>query len=164
MFTTTEKKKRKEGRRLALPSINGTAERLSLLLDIGAILLGLLFSGTHAVFGAYPLSVTLIAVLPSRIWYAVVGSALGALTLGKSGLVYGMIYVILGFLRIIARGGVRDAESSEGGRSAAQCRGRTVTDEGLMLRVAVAVIGGFIAAVYELLLSGVGRTSLLFSL
>ena len=164
MFTTTEKKKRREGRRLVLPSINGTAERWSLFLDIGALLLGLLFSGTHAVFGAYPLSVTLIAVLPSRIWYAVVGSALGALTLGKSGFIYGMIYVILGFLRLIARGGVRDSESSEGARSAGQSRAVTAGDEGLMLRVAVAVIGGFIAAVYELLLSGVGRTALLFAL
>lgn len=147
---------------MRMPALGSPKERVELALDIGSLVLGLLFSSTHALFGAYPLSVALISVLPGRVWYAVIGSVLGALTLGKSGLIYGMIYVVLAFLRIIASSPEAPRESTEGEK-----RRRILPavpgGESIMLRVSVSVIGGFIASVYELLLGGFTENTLLFS-
>ena len=178
MFDTKKRKNRGRGPvRLIKPNLGRREDRIALMFDIGALILGLLFSCAHIAFGAYPLGIALIAVLPGRVWYAVLGAALGALTLGKSGLIYGMIYIILAFLRLIVSGGTEtkhrpeseavngsaiDEAREEDGLS--MLRGVGGFREGLMLRVSVSVIGGFISGVYEILLGGFTEETLAFAI
>lgn len=122
------------------------------LYDILAFLISFLFSRCHIIFGAHPLSLGLVAVLPSRVWIAALGVAIGSLTLGRAGIVYAVIAVIVVFLRVIISGQGKDASAEEG----------ALFKEGMLLRMASAVIGGFIAAAYEVLLNGFSLTSVAF--
>lgn len=124
------------------------------LLDIMTFFISFIFSRCHVIFGAHPLSIAFISVLPSRVWIAVLGAVSGALTLGKSGIIYSMISVIVVFLRIIVSGTEKNAESE-----------RVYLkwfSEGLLLKMSASLIGGFIAAVYEVLISGFTLTTVLF--
>ena len=116
--------------------------------DVILLLLGFLLSRTHVVFGAHPLGIALLSLLRGRVWLATLGAVIGSLTLGKSGIIYAMISVIVVFLRVIISG-TTDSEKSTFG-------------EGLILRMSSAVIGGFVASVYEVLLSGFSITTILF--
>ena len=118
--------------------------------DIATFAIAFIVARCHVIFGAHPLAIAMIAVLPERVWIAVVGGAIGSLTLGKSGVVYALISVIVAFLRLIISG----TDKSDG-----EVR---VFRERLLLKMSSAVIGGFISAVYELLLSGFTTTSLLY--
>ena len=123
------------------------------LLDIMAFFIAFIFSRCHVIFGAHPLAIAFISVLPSRVWIAVLGAVSGALTLGKSGIIYSMISVIVVFLRIIVSGTEKKADE------------RVYLkwfSEGLLLKMSASLIGGFIAAVYEVLISGFTLTSVLF--
>ena len=125
-------------------------------VDIANFLIALVFARCHLIFGAHPLGFAYIAVLPSGVWLALLGAVVGSLTLGKQGIIYAMISVIVVFLRIIVSGGeTADGEDSE--RS-------EIFREGLLLRMSASVIGGFITAVYEILLSGFSFTGALFGL
>ncbi len=125
------------------------------IYDVVAFLAAFLTSRCHIIFGAYPVALAIIAVLPSRVWLAVAGSVVGALTLGQAGIVYSMISVIVAFLRIIISATERRKSDTDGERA-------TLFHESLLLRMSAAVIGGFIAAVYEILLNGFSLTSVLF--
>lgn len=122
------------------------------LYDIATFLISFLFSRCHIIFGAHPLGLGLVAVLPSRVWLAALGAAIGSLTLGKAGIVYAVIAVIVVFLRVIISGADGGSRTDEG----------TLFGEGILLRMASAVIGGFIAAAYEVLLNGFSLTSVAF--
>ena len=124
------------------------------LLDVITFFIAFLFSRCHVVFGAHPLAIAFIAVLPTRVWLAVLGAVSGALTLGKSGIIYSMISVIVVFLRIIVAGADKNEDNE-----------RVYLkwfSEGLLLKMSASLIGGFIAAVYETLLSGLTMTTVLF--
>ena len=125
------------------------------LLDVMTFFIAFIFSRCHVIFGSHPLAIALIAVLPTRVWIAVVGAVCGALTLGRAGVVYSMISVIVVFLRIIVSGS--DNESDDR-------RYLKWFSEGLLLKMSASLIGGFIAAVYEVLLSGFNLTSVFFGL
>lgn len=126
------------------------------LLDVVTFFIAFIFSRCHVVFGSHPLAISFIAVLPSRVWIAVLGAVSGALTLGKSGIIYSMISVIVVFLRIIVSGtSISDSEDKVYLKW---------FSEGLLLKMSAALIGGFIAAVYEVLLSGITATTTLFGL
>ena len=122
------------------------------LFDAIVLAVAFLVARCHVIFGAYPIALGLIAVLPTRVWFAVIGASLGALTLGRAGVIYAMISVIVAFLRIIISATDKPS-GSEGG---------VLFGETLLLRMASAVVGGFIAAVYEMLLSGFTLASVLF--
>ncbi len=124
--------------------------KLAPAFDVLSIALGLIFSRCHIIFGSHPLAIAFIAVLPSRVWLAALGSALGAFSLGKSGLIYAMISAIVVFLRMIVSG----TDKREGHTG--------LFGEGILLRSSAALIGGFIAAVYEILLSGFSATAVSF--
>lgn len=119
------------------------------LFDIFFFVLGALFARCHLLFGAYPLGVALISLLPYSVIPAMLGGVLGALTLGAGGIVYAAIYGVLVILRIIL--------SSEQ-------EGDGFFGEPLLLRMAVAVIGGFAVAVCEVIARGVQLSSLFFGL
>jgi hypothetical protein len=99
------------------------------------------------------LGVALVAALPSGVWLALLGTALGSLTLGKSGVIYGMICVLVAFLRVVISG----VEKGDG-------PSRRLFSEGVLLRCAAALLGGFVVGVYEILISGFSLSSLAFSL
>lgn len=117
--------------------------------DIGVFAAALLLGRCGIMFGAHPLGIALICVLPSRVWIAAIGAAVGSFTLGAAGLIYAMISVIAVLLRVII--------STTGHES-----GERAFGESLLLRMSVAVICGFICALYEVLLSGVTMAAVLF--
>ena len=132
------------------------AKKEAPLIDLSVFLIAFLFARCHIVFGSHPLAIALLAVLPSHVWVAVLGAASGALTLGKSGIIYAMMSVIVVFLRIIVSGTDKHSEDGE------ERVFLKLFSENLLLKMSAAVIGGFIAAVYEVLLSGFSMTAVLF--
>ena len=123
-------------------------DKLSVVYDLFVVLLAFLFSRCHAIFGAYPLAISFIAALPGSVWLALLGAAAGSLTLGGVGIINAVICVVVVLLRIIISGGER--------------RGGVLFSESLILRAAAATIGSFIGAIYEILLSGFGVSSVLY--
>ncbi len=121
------------------------------IYDLLLFSVGLLFSRCHIAFGAYPVAIGFIASLSFGVWGALFGAAAGALTLGRSGVIFAICSAISAFIRVIISGG-KDSDEAD----------RRIFSENLLLRMCSAVIGGFIAAVYELLLSGLNETSVLF--
>ncbi len=137
-------------------SVGGSVSTMKLLTNISAAVLGFLFGGCHLAFGAYPLGLGLVCVLPGCIWSALAGVVLGALTAGRSGIIYGMVSVLAVFLRIIiSGGGIKNGSDS-------RLEVRPVFCESVTLRLAAAVISGSVSALYELLLSGISPETLLF--
>ncbi len=132
---------------------DGKKTRAASIADASIFIIALLFARCHILFGAHPCALALLAVMPTGVWYALAGGVLGSLTLGKAGIIYAMISVIVVFLRVVIHGGERPKE----GESA-----RKMFSERLILRLCTAVIGGFIISVYEVLLSGFNLTSVLF--
>lgn len=118
----------------------------NLLYDLILFTVGFLLSRCHLIFGAYPLGLAFCAVLPVGIWPALSGVAIGYLSMGVRGIIFGAVAVIIVILR---------ASVSRGGK---------LFGEGILLRACIGVIGGFISAVYEFLLYGLTETALLFSL
>lgn len=123
-----------------------------LILDIAAVVGALLFVRAPLLFGAHPFAAAFLAVLPRGVWFALIGTLLGAMTLGEGGIIYAMTALIIVFLRVIVSGAGKRTE------------GAVLFGEGILLRMSVSVIGGFIAAVYEILLSGFEMRALLFGL
>ncbi len=130
-------------------SLRGT--KATPVLSFVRFLLGVIFSRTHLLFGAHPLGLGLLAVMPEGIWWTLLGAVIGALTMGRAGIIYAMISIIVVFLRIIVGGSGKDG-------------GTPPFKENLLLRISVSIIGGFIAGVYEALLSGLAMATLLFAL
>ena len=171
-----EKTKRKSGLfsagkniKESLASREVARGNLRLAADIGTVALGFLFGGCHLIFGSYPLGLSLVCVLPRGVWLALLGAALGSLTLGRSGIIYGMICVLAVFLRIVISGGKslgtesgNTADDGKKGEGREGSGGTAIFSESISLRICSAVISGFVAAVYEILLQGLSLTTVLF--
>ena len=123
----------------------------ALIFDVFAVAIAFLFARCHVTFGTYPLAIALIAVLPSRVWLAAIGGAIGSLTLGSPGVIYAMLCAIVVFLRIIVSGSENGADEEE-----------PLFAESLLLRMSSATIAGFVGSVYEVLLNGFTLTTVLF--
>ncbi|MBO7304297.1 MAG: SpoIIE family protein phosphatase [Clostridia bacterium] len=121
----------------------------ALLFDAIVFVVAFLFSGCHLAFGAYPLGIAFVAVLPRGVWIALIGAVFGSLSIGRTGLIHAIISVIVVFLRIIISGSDRKGEVRSFG-------------EPLVLRVSAAAIGAFVGAVYEILLGGFAMRNILF--
>ena len=122
------------------------------LADAIVFFVGVILGRTHLFFGAYPLGVAFVACLPHHVFIGLGGAVIGALSRGRSGILFAMIAFITLFVRIIISGAEKRTEENGMFR------------EGLLLRVSAGAIGGFVAAVYELLLRGITTESVLFSL
>lgn len=132
---------------------SGATDRQALLYDLAMFIVGFLLSRCHLIFGAYPLGLAFVSMLPSCVWPSLFGAAIGSLSLGIDGLIFAITTVIAVFLRVAISSGEEN------------CQGRGgLFREKLLLRMSVGVICGFIAAVYEVLISGLNQTSLLFGL
>lgn len=123
------------------------------VLDIITFLLGVVFSRCHIIFGSHPIAIAFISILPGRVWLAALGGVVGALSMGRSGLIYAMISSVVVFLRVIVSGSERTNDNDSTPES---------FRESILLRMSAALIGGFIGAVYEVLLSGFSLSSVLF--
>ncbi len=121
----------------------------ALLFDALVVIVAFLFAGCHIVFGAYPLGVALVAVMPRGVWLALIGAVTGALSLGKSGIIHAIISIIVVFLRIMISGSERRGEGA-------------LFSEPLILRISAASIGAFVGAAYEILLGGFAFKSILY--
>lgn len=137
-----------EGRRLFSSLRRGYVKERRLVYDLLLFFGGLVLGRCHIAFGVYPIGIALVSALPFSVWCALLGAALGALSVGSGGVIFAIAAAITAFLRIIISGG-----DGRGG----------VFGENLLLRMASSVIGGFIAAVYEILLIGVNQTSALYA-
>ncbi len=151
----TGKKQRKRSRARLSELVSSSVEKRradprSLLYDLAVFILALVFARRHLLFGARPLAVAMLAALPCRVWVALFGAVVGSLSLGGAGFVYAIISVIVVFLRIVT-------SSTEHGDG-------TAFGESLPLKMAASLIGGFTAAIYEILLGGITWTSVLFGL
>ncbi|MBQ8321199.1 MAG: SpoIIE family protein phosphatase [Clostridia bacterium] len=145
--TTTKK-------RSGLFSIFGTSREkesghYSWLYDLFYFTVGLLLSRCHLLFGAYPLGISFVSLLPEGIFPALIGSVIGSLTLGKGGIVYAAVFGVIVVLRMIISAG-KDKNTS--------------FDENLLLRMSFAVIGGFVCALSEILIRGFETTSIFFGI
>lgn len=129
----------------------GSTQELAIRITV--FFLSFLFAGCHIAFGARPVAIAFLAVLPSHVWVALGGAVIGSLTLGEAGIVYALICAVVVFLRVVVSGGGRGQEG-----------GKRSFSERLLLRVCASIIGGFVIAVYEALLSGLNKTTLLFGL
>lgn len=123
------------------------------IYDAAVFIIALIFARCHVIFGAYPIAIGAIAVLPCRVWMAVLGAVTGSLTLGRSGVIYAMICAIVAFLRIIISATDKKRSDQEG---------QALFGESIVLRMSCALIGGFIAALYEILLNSLSLESVLF--
>lgn len=135
----------------ARPKREGIKRTLS-PADALVFFVGMILGRTHLFFSAYPLGIAFVACLPHHTFIGLGGAVIGALTNGRSGILFAMIAFITLFVRIIISGAEKHTE------------GGGMFREGLLLRVSAGAIGGFVAAVYELLLRGITTESVLFSL
>ena len=122
-------------------------DKKALFADIIIFAIGFVLARCHTVFGARPLGIAFVSVLPSGVWSALLGAVVGSFSLGADGLVLAAAVTVTVLLRAVASG--------------AGCK---LFSERLSLRMAVSVIGGFITSIYEFVLSGVSDASLLFLL
>lgn len=152
---TQKKKKLRRGLKLTSLFEGALSSRkdkpYAIFKDIVIFLTALVFARRHLFFGAHPLAIAMLAVMPSGVWVATVGAVIGSLTLGGAGFVYAIISAIVVFIRVVTSG----SETKNGG---------AVFTESLLLRIAAALIGGFTAAIYEMLLSGFSLSALVFGL
>ncbi len=121
----------------------------ALFYDVTVVLVAFLFSRCHIAFGAYPLSIAFVAVLPHGVWLAALGAVIGSLTVGNVGMIHAIICVIVVFLRIIISGSDR--------------RGGELFSEPLVLRICAATVGAFVGSVYEVLIGGFAAGPLLYA-
>ena len=134
------------------------SQREAPFIDLLTFAVTFLFAGCHVIFGAHPLAIAFLAILPSHVWIAMLGAACGSLILGKPGIIYAMISVVVVLLRVVV------SSTSKESRENTERTYLNLFSEGLLLKMSVALIGGFIAAVYEAMISGITSTTVLFGI
>lgn len=128
-------------------------DRRILLRDIIVFAVGFVLSRCHVFFGARPVGLAFVALLPTCVWQGAAGAIIGNLTMGIDGIVFAAATAVTMLLRAAISSGDRD----ENGK-------RLLFKENLLTRMSVSVLGGFVTAVYEILTEGLNEASLLFGL
>ena len=150
---TKRKTEGKLGKILAKISRGFSGERENLLFDLIMFSLGFLLSRCHLIFGAHPMGLAFLCALPISLWSTLLGAVIGSFTMGISGIIFAVVSAIAVFLRV--------AISSSG----KECEGvDSLFRESLPLRISVGIICGFVAALYEVLISDFSQGSLLFGI
>ncbi len=130
--------------------LHSREKRTILIYNLVFFALGIVLSRCHIIFGARPLGIAYVSTLPIGAFPAAIGCLLGSLTLGRGGILYALSVCFAIFLRIIISGSSK--HESE------------LFSETLILRICTSVISGFVAALYEVLVSGLNQTTLMFGL
>ena len=120
----------------------------TLAKDLLLFSVGFLLSRCHLLFGIRPLSLAFLCAMPVGIWPTLSGAVIGSLSHGKDGIIFAVATAIAVFLRVAI--GYSDKNG--------------LFKEGLPIRMSIAVISGFVTAVFEVLRSGLAESSLLFGL
>ena len=129
---------------------NECTDKRHLFTDLAVFSIGFIFSRCHLLFGAYPVGLSFVSMLPKRVFPALIGCVIGALSMGENGMIFAAASAIAVFLRAIV---------SSGGK-----KGKELFSESLLLRMSVAVISGFVAAAYNALTAGLTEGGMLFGL
>lgn len=132
----------------------GADKGKELLCDMALLLISLLFSSTHILFGAFPLGIALLCAMRRRLLPCFLGSLLGALRLGHASVVYISLYILIFVIRIAASAPV------EKRRMLPVCE--HYFEELPQLRIALSVFSALLLSLYELALGGINKTSSLF--
>ena len=127
----------------------------ALIADAASFFISFLLARCHLLFGAHPIAFAWLSAIPSHLFVSLAGAAAGSVTLGGGGIIYGMVCGVVVFLRLAVSGGGRADKHSEP---------ITRLAENPLFRICACIIAGFIISVYEVLLSGFGKTTLIFAL
>ncbi len=121
--------------------------------DIFFFAIGFVLSRCHLFFGARPVGLAFLAMLPIGIWPTAAGVVISGITLG----IDGIIFAVAGAIIVLLRAAVSSGDRDELGR-------RLLFRESLLIRIAISILGGFVTAVYEVLMRGLNELTLLFGL
>ena len=127
-----------------------------LLPPVTMFLLGLCLARTPIFFGAYPLALALLCGSRRGTIPVFVGALAGAATLGLSGAVYAVVYLVALLIRLLF--------SLPGLRLHALPDSREVFCEYPQMQIVAAAVTSVATAVYELSVSGLTSGAVLFSL
>ena len=131
--------------------IERKSEGRALARDIAFFTVGFLLTRCHLAFGAHPIGLAFLAALPVGVWSALIGAAIGGISMGLRGIIFAAASAVTVFLR--AAVSIDKTKENQG-----------LFSEKLLLRMAVSLLGGFVAAVYEVLLSGLSEKTLAFGI
>ena len=123
-------------------------DKQGLVYDLILFSIGFLLSRCHLLFGVRPIALSFLCAMTAGIWPALTGSVIGALSLGINGIIFAVVSAVAIFLRVAI------GYSDKAG----------LFREALPIRMSIATISGFVAAVFEVLRTGLNETSLLFGL
>lgn len=124
-----------------------------ILVDIGAALVAFLLAMSHAAFGVYPFSLALLLAASTRVLPVLVGGVIGCTFLGESGVLYLALHLIAFAVRLLLT-----YPRERNGRAP-----DAVFSESPLLRVVVGTVLGASMGLYELILFGAHRYTLLFA-
>lgn len=154
----TEKKKGRETLSKIKDSFSSLKEEVrgggrALLYDLLIFAVGFLLGRCPIIMGARPCGLAYVALLGGGIWPALLGVVIGSLSLGTDGIIFAAAALIIVLLRAAASSGERRAD------------GKTLLfGESLILRLSVAVLGGFAVALYECLMQGINEATVIYGL
>ncbi len=126
-----------------------------LLPALALIATGFLFARTPLAFGAYPLGLALLCSNRKQTLPCFFGVALGAATLGLRGVVWGVLYMAALLIRVLV--------SLPQTKVKVLPQSKEVFGELPQLQAVTALVVALAAAVYELMVSGPDRGSILFA-
>ena len=122
----------------------------AILFDLISALIALIFARHHVAFGAYPLHIAFLSVLPEGVWISLVGAVIGSLSLGRRGIIQAVGAIVCVFIRTMIS--IYD-ESREDG---------AIFKEPLLLRISSAVIASFTVGLYTVLSDGFSFSNILY--
>ena len=134
----------------------GTNKAREFLVDMAILAISALFATTHVLFGAFPLGIALLCAMRRRLLPCILGLFLGCSSLGDTGGVYFVLYLLLFLIRIAFSAPV------EKRRILPICE--HYFEEMPQLRITEAILSGLALALYQLTLGGFDKSSLLFSI
>lgn len=120
--------------------------------DLLLFTVGFLFTRCHLIFGAHPIGLAFLAALPVGVWSALLGAVVGGFSMGMDGVIFSVAGAIIVFLRAAV-----SADKQENGE-------RYLFSETLLLRMSISILGGFVSAVYEVLLRGLNEATLAYGI
>jgi hypothetical protein len=124
-------------------------DKFALIRDLAVFSVGFILSRCHLLFGARPVGLAFVSMLPLGVWSALGGVVVGSLSLGEDGIMFAAASCVAVFLRAVCSDRVN---------------GEALFGERLITRMAISVICGFVAAIYGWFVDGFSELTLLFGL
>ncbi|MBP5428969.1 MAG: SpoIIE family protein phosphatase [Clostridia bacterium] len=157
LHTQERSVQRRAGRIVRALAGAGTSPAVALSVWLAAGLLGYLFTGADSFFSARPVGVAWLTALPGPAAVAgLFGSLLGCIPLGRTGIVYGSLFLLVSGVRMLV------SVPGKGRRHLPDSPG--LFREPSQIRAALACVVGFVSSGYQLIAIGLSTEALLFSL